>query len=86
VTRHVKRKEVMKESKLELGSVRKKELVENGRQAEKRWRQRHAIGFPCARRGVEVDAVVGWSGESARRLAEEGYSIGTAIKEGWKKR
>ena len=60
MTRHVKRKEVMKESKLELGSVRKKELVENGRQAEKRWRQRHAIGFPCARRGVEVDAVVGW--------------------------
>ena len=89
VTKRVKRKAAVKERKLELGSVRKKELVESGRQVEKRrrrWRQRHAIGFPCARRGVEVDAVVGWSGESARRLAEEGYSIGTAIKEGWKKR
>ena len=32
VTRHVKRKAVVKERKLELASVRKKELVENGRQ------------------------------------------------------
>ena len=36
VTRHVKRKAGVKERKLELGSVRKKDLVESGRQVYKR--------------------------------------------------
>ena len=85
VTRHVHRKAEAEGVELERNNVIK-QLVEM-QQRRRRWRKWNAHTFPNVRlNSAKVDAAIGRSGESAQRLAEEGYSTGTARKVGWTKR